>query len=68
MVEGTKSTDGDGARFERIEENLAFAERSVEQLSEEIADMNRRVQNLVKRLETMEERLEKALEPPEDPE
>jgi uncharacterized coiled-coil protein SlyX len=58
-----QSPDSD-ARLARVEEALGFTERTVEQLSGEIADINKRLQSLAKRLAALEDRLG-ALEDPD---
>jgi uncharacterized coiled-coil protein SlyX len=56
------NTGRDGARLERVEEGLAFTERTVEQLSAEMAELHRRVRDLGRKLAAMEERLGKVVE------
>ncbi len=66
MHHDTNSTSGPpptpSDRLNRIEENLSFTDKAVEDLSAEIADLNRRMQQLTKRLLALEERLTKANE------
>ena len=57
---------GADERIGRLEESLAFTERTVEQLSGEIAEMNWRLQAMGKRLAALEERLTKLAETPEE--
>lgn len=56
-------------RLDRIEEALAFTDRTTEQLSEEIAALNKAMRDLTRRMAALEDRLGKALEkPPESDE
>jgi uncharacterized coiled-coil protein SlyX len=58
-------------RITRLEEGLAFAEHTVEQLSRELLAANRRADDLARRVEKLEGRLREMAEaqeqPPESP-
>lgn len=54
---GNSQDHPDPQRLIRIEEQAAFVERAVEQLSEEIAQLNRRVLALTRRLDGLDHRL-----------
>ncbi len=56
------------ARLQRIEESQGFAERTIEELSAEIAGLNRRLAEAQSRLLRVESRLQQLLEPPGDAE
>jgi uncharacterized coiled-coil protein SlyX len=45
-------------RFVRLEENLGFAEHTIEQLSTELASMNHRLAEVLARLQRLEARLD----------
>lgn len=49
-------------RLNRVEENLAFAEHSVDQLSDEIRVLTKRLHDTIRRLDAIEQRLGKVLE------
>lgn len=49
-------------RLARVEENLAFTEHNVDQLSEEIRALGQRMQETLRRIDAIEQRLGKALE------
>lgn len=55
----------DPDRIRNLEESAAFADHSIEQLSEEILAVNQRLRTLVQRISALEGRLER-LESPED--
>ena len=62
MPDGQKNSESRGekdARIERVEEALAFAERTIDQLSGEIADMNKRIAAMGKKIAGLEERIGK---------
>ena len=44
-------------RMNRIEESVAFAERTVEELSEQVAALGRAIERMLKRVEAIESRL-----------
>jgi prefoldin subunit 5 len=50
----------------RIEEQAAFVERAVEQLSHETANINSRLQSLTKRIQAIEHRLGRIIAPDGD--
>lgn len=50
----------------RVQESLAFTERTVEQLSGEIAELNRRLAEMQARVLRLERRLDRVESPPED--
>lgn len=50
-------------RLMALEEHAAFAERTVEHLSGEIAELNKRMHGLSTRVQSLEDRLRKLLEP-----
>lgn len=52
------------SRVEKVEEHCAFAERTVEQLSEEVKLLNERVRQAMKKIEALERRLESVMESP----
>jgi len=56
------------ARLRTLEEAQAFSERSVEQLSGEIAELSKRVTEALAHIRMLEGRLQQLLEPPEDAE
>ncbi len=60
------STPNPSERLDRIEESHGYTERTVEQLSAEIADMNKRMQAMGKRLAALEAGLQKLKEPGEE--
>ncbi len=53
-------------RVDRLEESQGYTERTVEQLSAEIADMNKRMQVMGKRLAALEAGLQKLKETGEE--
>lgn len=53
------STPNPSERLDRLEESHGYTERTVEQLSAEIADMNKRMQAMGKRLAALEAGLTK---------
>lgn len=56
--------DANAHRLTTLEEHAAFTERTVEQLSSEVAELGKRIHTLAARVEALEARLRKALEPP----
>lgn len=68
MPSDRSSTPNPSERLDRVEESLGYTDRTVEQLSAEIADMNKRMQALTKRLAVLEAGLEKMKETGEEEE
>jgi prefoldin subunit 5 len=60
------STPDPSARLDRMEESLGYTDRTVEQLSAEIADLNKRLQTVTKRLAALEAGLTKLQQPEEE--
>ena len=60
------STPNPSDRLDRVEESLGYTDRTVEQLSAEIADMNKRMQAMGKRLAAIEAGLQKLKETGEE--
>jgi uncharacterized coiled-coil protein SlyX len=56
----------ESSRLQRLEEAHGFAERAIEQLSEEIASLNRRLAAMQVSLRAVEGRLKALSEPPEE--
>jgi uncharacterized coiled-coil protein SlyX len=52
------TSDASGPRLLKLEEAQAFSERTIEQLSAEMAELNRRLGEVSVRLSRLEQRLE----------
>ena len=54
------------ARLQRLEESHVFAERTLEQLGDEIADLNRRLAEMRAHVQRLEARLTRSEQPGDD--
>ncbi len=65
MTVSDPRTPGDSSanqRLDRVEEHLAFAEHTVDQLSEEIRALNTRMMEAIRRIDALERRLGRVVE------